>query len=269
MSPTATPTRPAPGLPRSRWGMDPRIRDRRTAVTREQGRRRLRIVLGALVVVAALVGVWFLLHTPLFSARRFSVTGNVHETVAQVVAQSGLAAHPPLLDINASQAAARLEGLPWVQSATVRVAWPDSVHITVVEEVPKLEMAEASGQWASLSDDGRVLALSAARPPGLVTLAGPQPAGAVGTVLGGRDQPGLAVATSLPPSFVAQVTQVTVEPAGWVQLSMTTPIAVDIGTATELAAKYEDITSILAGATLHDGAVIDVSVPGAPTVTGG
>jgi hypothetical protein len=74
------------------------------------------------------------------------------------------------------------------------------------------------------------------------------------------------VASTLPASFAAQVTGVTVEAAGWVQLSMSTPIAVDIGSATELPAKYEDVSSILAGATLHNGDVIDVSVPDAPTV---
>ncbi len=77
------------------------------------------------------------------------------------------------------------------------------------------------------------------------------------------------MASSLPASFAAQVTQVTVEPAGWVQLALTTPIVVDIGTAAELTAKYEDVSSILSGATLHNGDVIDVSVPDAPTVSAG
>ena len=66
------------------------------------------------------------------------------------------------------------------------------------------------------------------------------------------------------------MTAVTVEPAGWVQLALTTPI---VGRhrhrPTELTAKYEDVSSILAGATLHNGDVIDVSVPDAPTVTPG
>ena len=88
-------------------------------------------------------------------------------------------------------------------------------------------------------------------------------------MLPARDAAGLRVATTLPASFAAQVTGVTVEPAGWVQLAMTTPILVDIGSATQLTAKYEDVSSILAGATLHNGDVIDVSVPQAPTVTPG
>ena len=87
-------------------------------------------------------------------------------------------------------------------------------------------------------------------------------------MLPASDDAGLDVASTLPASFAAQVTGVTVEPAGWVQLSMTTPIAVDVGAATQLTAKYEDVSSILAGAKLHNGDVIDVSVPDAPTVTG-
>ena len=102
--------------------MDPRISARRTAVIREQGRRRLIIAGIALGVVALVVGGWFLLHTPLFSARSVTVTGNVHETAAQVVAQAGLAGQPPLLDVNTGAAAARLEQLPWVRTATVHVS---------------------------------------------------------------------------------------------------------------------------------------------------
>jgi len=249
--------------------MDPRISARRTAVQREQGRRRLRvlaIVAGALMV---LVGAWFVLHTPLFGARSVTVTGNTHETAAQVVAQAGLADHPPLLDIDAGAAAARIEELPWVRTATVGVSWPDGVHIVITEETPRLVVSVGAGSWASLSDDGRVLSSSPTRPPGLLLLSVPQPPGAPGTELPAKDEAGLRVASTLPASFAAQVTTITLEPAGWVQLALTTPILVDIGSATELTAKYEDVSSILAGATLHDGDVIDVSVPDAPTVTPG
>lgn len=248
--------------------MDPRISARRTAVLRDQGRRRFRILMFGLGGTALLIGVWFLLHSPIFAARAVTVTGNVHESAAQVIEQAGLAGEPPLLDVHAGAVAARVERLPWVRSASVVVSWPDGVRITVKEETPRLVVSEAAGRWATLSASGRVLGLSTVRPPGLVVLTVPQPPGAPGSVLPARDDAGLDVAATLPLSFAAQVTAVTVEPAGWVQLSMTTPIAVDIGTATQLTAKYEDVSSILAGATLHNGDVIDVSVPDAPTVTG-
>ena len=248
--------------------MDPRISARRTAVIREQGRRRLRILAFGAAGTAVLIGAWFLLHTPLFGARAVTVSGNVHESAAQVIDQAGLASHPPLLDVDAGATAARIEQLPWVRSASVSVDWPDGVRIRITEETPRFAVSEAGGHWATVGADGRVLAVSVAREDGLLLLTVPQPPSAPGSVLAARDEAGLDVASTLPASFAAQVSGVTVEPAGWVQLSMTTPIAVDIGTATQLTAKYEDVSSILAGATLHNGDVIDVSVPDAPTVTG-
>jgi hypothetical protein len=249
--------------------MDPRISARRTAVIKQQGRRRLIVVGVALGVSLLVVGGWFLVHTSLFSARSVSVTGNVHETTALVVAQAGLAGHPPLLDVDAGAAAARLEQLPWVRAATVHVSWPDGVHIAVTEETARFTASTPAGKWELLSNDGRVLGDAATRPPGLLLLTVPEPPGVPGTVLSTKDAPGLRVASSLPASFVGQVTGVTVEPAGWVQLALTTPVVVDIGNAVELTAKYEDVSSILAGASLHNGDVIDVSVPDAPTVTSG
>ena len=177
--------------------MDPRLSARRTAVRREQGRRRFRVVVVAAAGLGCLVGAWFLVHTPLFSARSVTVTGNVHETAAQIVAQAGLASHPPLLDVDAGAAAARLEQLPWVRSASVQVSWPDGVHIAVTEETPRLVVAAPDGRWDSLSADGRVLAESATRPPGLLLLTVPQAPGAPGTVLSGKDAAGLRVASTL------------------------------------------------------------------------
>jgi cell division septal protein FtsQ len=249
--------------------MDPRISARRTAVTKEKGRRRLRVVVIGLAGTGCLVAGWFLLHSSLFSARSLTVTGNVHESAAQVEAQAGLAGHPPLLDVNTGAAASAVEQLPWVRSATVHVSWPDGVQIQVTEDVPRLVVSQPDGHWDTVSADGRVLSVSTSRPPGLILLTVPQAPGAPGSAISARDEPGLRVASTLPASFAAQVTAVTVEPAGWIQLAMTTPILVDIGSATELTAKYEDVSSILAGATLHNGDVIDVSVPDAPTVTPG
>jgi len=252
-----------------RHSIDPRMWARRQAVQRAQGQRRLRVLVVALAGTALLVGGFFVLHTPIFSARSITVTGNAHESAAQVVAQAGLAGEPPLLDVNAGEAAARIDALPWVRTAAVHVSWPDGVHIEVTEETPRFEATTPAGGWAVLSDDGRVLATSTTRPPGLLLLTVPVAPGAPGSTLSAKDAAALEVAATLPPSFSGQVTGVTVEAAGWVQLAMTTPIAVDIGTPAELTTKYEDVSSILAGATLHNGDVIDVSVPDAPTVTAG
>ena len=267
-TPTRTPP-PRPAADRPSGGgkaIDPRISARRTAVIRERGRRRLRIILTGIAVIVAVVGAWFVLQSPLFSARSVTVVGAVHESAAQVKAVSGLSSHTPLIDVDRGAVSARIEQLPWVKSAAVAVSWPDGVRITLTEETPLVAVPEADGHWATVSADGRVLQVTTARPAGLRSLSVPQTPGAPGSGLPTRDRVGLLIATTLPPSFAAQVTGVTVEPAGWVQLAMTTPIVVNIGSGTQLEAKYEDVSSILSGATLQSGDVIDVSVPRAPTV---
>lgn len=251
-----------------RGRMDPRIRARRVAVTRQHGRRRLWAALSAVALVALGAGTWFLLHSAVFSARVVTVIGATHETAAQVEAAGGLSVHPPLLDVSTAAVAEKIEALPWVQTARVTLHWPDGVRIAITERTPRLTAPEAGGQWAELSADGRVLATVPARPAGLMLFDAPAPVGPPGSALGASADAGLDVAATLPASFAAQVTEVKVEPGGWVQLALTTPVVVDIGSASQLHAKYEDVTAILAGAPLTVGDVIDVSVPKAPTVTG-
>jgi cell division protein FtsQ len=269
VSPTTTRPRPSPGgPPRPRAKIDPRISARRTEVTRQQGRRRLRLAGIVLAVVVVLFGVWSLLHSSLFSASAVTVVGATHETAAQIESVAGLTTHPPLLDVNAGAMEKGIERLPWVRSAAVSVHWPDGVRVAVTERVPYLVVTTAGGQWAEVDATGRVLADVATRPPGLLELTAPQAPGVPGTTLGAADQVGLRIAASLPLSFRAQVTEVKVESADFVQLAMTTPILVDLGDASQLHAKYEDVSAALAGVTLHVGDTIDVSVPKAMTVTG-
>jgi cell division septal protein FtsQ len=269
VSPTTTRSRPTSGgPPRPGAGIDPRISARRTEVSRQLGRRRLRVAAVVVAVVAVLFGVWSLLHSSVFSVRAVTIVGATNETASQIEAAAGLATHPPLLNLNTGTAAAAIERLPWVRTATVSTHWPDGVRVAVTERVPDLVMPAAAGQWAEVDADGRVLADVTTRPPGLLEMVGPQAPGRPGAMLGPGDQLGLRIASTLPPSFRAQVTEVTIESAGFLQLAMTTPILIDLGDATQLHAKYEDISAALAGATLHDGDIIDVSVPKAMTVTG-
>ncbi len=251
-----------PGTP-----IDPRIKERRVAVTRRQGRRRLMILLVALAVAALVVGGWLLLHSSLFSAKVVTVKGSTHATATQVIDAGGLDDHPALLGLDPGAVAARIEALPWVASATVSRSWPDGVVVTVVERTPAAAVARSGGGWALIDRTGRVLADVATPPTDVVHLSVPTEPGAPGTTLAPADGDGLAVAASLPAAFAAQVAAVNVVAGGGVQLVLTTPLTVQLGNATQLHAKYEDIASLLAGAALHAGDVIDVSVPESPTVT--
>ena len=189
MSPTRTAPRPARRAAGSRSpAARPAHRQRRAAVTRRRGRRRLVVVVCLAALAAAAVGGWFLVHSRWLSARVVTVVGSVHTPPAEI-AVAGLAGHPPMVDVDPGAAAARLERLPWVRSATVQRQWPDGVRVTVVEETPVAALAPpagdpggagASGAWALVDRDGRVLADRPAPPAGLVRLETPARPGAPG-----------------------------------------------------------------------------------------
>jgi len=333
--------------------MDPRIRERRTAVTREAGRRRRRILLVAVAVVVVVVLGWLFLHTKVLAARAITVVGSSHTSAATIVATAGLDGHPPMIDVNAGAAAARLEQLPWVDTATVTRQWPDGVRIVITERTPVAAVSTTattgqvpagqapagqapagqggSGQgqgagrsattvapagaevttttaaptttttapaaggsttatttqgtqsqstqtqgattqgtagWALVDRAGRVLADTASPPAGLVHLVAPVTPGPPGTALR-AGQPGLRVAATLPKAFAGQVAEVDVDAAGQVNLKLTSPLTVDLGTTVQLHLKYEDVAALLAGAHLSDGDVLDVTAPTSPMVTGG
>jgi cell division protein FtsQ len=248
--------------------MDPRIEERRAAVARRQGRRRLAGLLAVVLVLVLAVDGWLVLHSRLFSVRVVHVAGAVHTPAGQVLAAAGLADQPAELSLDTAAVAARVEGLPWVARATVTRDWPDGASIVVTERVP-VAAVSGPGGWAEVDRTGRVLAWVTTPPAGLVHVGGQWAAGPAGTEVPALADAALEVAASLPPAFAGQVTEVVAQTTGQVDLALSSPVTVDLGTATQLRAKYEDVAAILAGATLHAGAVIDVSVPDSPVVTGG
>jgi cell division septal protein FtsQ len=114
---------------------DPRIRERRVAVARAAGRRRLRFVLAGAGFMVLAVGALMALHSSLFSARHISVYGSAGLSRHEVILTSGLSGDPPLIDVNPARAAANLEQLPTVAKASVTVRWPDSVDIRLTGRV--------------------------------------------------------------------------------------------------------------------------------------
>jgi cell division protein FtsQ len=254
--------------------MDPRIRQRRVAVLRSRGRRRLHWVLagvGSLVLVAAVVA---LLQTPLFSARAITVTGVHPETgTATIVAAAGLERHPPLISLNPGAVAGRVESLPFIATASVSRHWPDGVQITVTEREPVLQMAGPGASWSVLDGHGRTLRVGPARLPGLVVLivhtaSGGVPPAAVGHSLPASASAGLLVCRSLPKAFSGQVVSVTVAADASIGLALNSGINVLLGTSADLTAKFEDVAAIIAHGALHPTSTIDVSVPESPTVSG-
>lgn len=242
------------------------MQERRADVLRQQARHRLRRALVTLGFCLVAVAGWAVLHSRVFGARAVTVVGAPPGEQSAVVQAAGLGGAPPLLDVGAANAAA-VERLPWVATATVTRHWPDGVRIVVTRRTPVAVVAEASPStgFAEVDRDGRVQATVPAPPPGLVQVTGTAAPGPPGTTLaGGRSA--LAVASSLPKAFAAQVSRVQEGPGGDVTLQLTSSITVNLGSTSDLRAKYEDVAALLAGATLAKGDVIDVSAPSTPVV---
>jgi cell division septal protein FtsQ len=70
--------------------IDPRIAARRDAVKTEKRRRRGRWWLVAAIVIAVLVGAWFITRTALLDVDRIEVRGAVLTTADEIIAISGL-----------------------------------------------------------------------------------------------------------------------------------------------------------------------------------
>ncbi len=253
--------------------IDPRIHERRVAIRRDQGRRRLRWAVGLATAAAVVIGGWGLLHTGPFDARVVTVTGaHPHTSGAAIVAAAGLGGHPPLVSVDPGTVAARVEALPFIATAQVGRHWPDGLTIAVTERVPSLTMAGPGTSWSILDGSGRTLEVVPSRPVGVMDLVvhgatgvlAPPP---VGHTLPAAARPGLAVVRTVPLAFSAQVVSVTASPDGTLALALNSGITVRLGTLTDMVAKYEDVAAVIAHGSLQGATVIDVSVPQSPAVS--
>jgi cell division protein FtsQ len=258
----------SPRTARSGATEDARLAARRRAARRERLRWPLRIGVGVAVLVALGAGAWALLHTRWFSATTIEVSGISHETAAQVIAAAGLESHPALISIDPGQAAQGVERLPWVKTATVELRWPHTVRITGTQRTPS-GAVQHQGRWLLIDPEGRILESTPGRPFNQPEVVLPSvPTGTPGAFLGPQAQPASLVAGTLPTAFRSQVASVIGHRDGTVSLQLSAPVRIELGPPTELVPKYRDVASVIAGATLHPGDVLDVSVPQAPTISG-
>ncbi len=263
ISDTTIGAEPAPG---ERLRMDPRIRERRVAVRRDEGRRRLRILLITGSVVAAFGVAYGATRSPLFDVDRVVVQGARHTTPAEIEQAAGLRARVALADIDPVSSARTIEGLPWVKDAVVSRQWPGTVKVRLVERAPVAALPAAAGGWALVDGTGRVVTNVEAPPPGMVTVAGPAAPG-VGDQLPDVTRAPLAVLDHLPPSLGERVNGLTVADDGSVDVHATGLPVVRFGPPTQVREKVVALETLVAKADLRRVEAIDVRVPTAPVLT--
>ena len=132
-------------------------------------RQRLwRIALCTLAAAGLLGGAaWALFGPQLLVVRSVVVTGTRLVPRAEVLAAAGIRPGTPLIRLNTTQIAARVDTIMQVRSARVSRSWPDRVVIVIQERAPVLALTAPDGGYALVDADGVVVRWAARRPAGL------------------------------------------------------------------------------------------------------
>jgi cell division protein FtsQ len=254
----------APAAKRPRASIDPRIRERRVAVVRAQGRRRLRWLI-AIAVFGIVVAVgWLVIHSPLLDVDHVRVTGTQLVAPGDVRRASGISAGDALLFVDTGAAERRVEQLPWVDAASVERRLSGELVVRVTERRPAVWARRAPDSVALIDGRGRVLADAPEAPPELPELSGLATLPPVGKGIAPRAAVG--VLGQLPPELVGRVARV-VSDGRAVTLQLRDGPELRLGPPTRVPAKARAVLAVLGTITDGPPAYVDVRVPSAP-VTG-
>lgn len=137
-------------------GIEPRLRQRRAAVRKAKGRKRLRWAVAAVAAVLVVVGALAALGSSMFSIDDVSVSNAVYSRDELAPIVDDLTGEPTL---RADTAAfeERIEGIPWVDEARVDTKFPDSASIEIRERVPAATFRGGDGRFRVIDSEGRVL----------------------------------------------------------------------------------------------------------------
>jgi cell division protein FtsQ len=241
--------------------IDPRIRERRIEVKREAGRKRLRVVLGAIVAFVVIGTGYLTVESPLLDVDHIRVTGVQHLDAAAVERAAGVQPGAPLLRADTRAVAARIEALPWVASAKVSRALPATLRITVTERVPVAWVRRDDAHVVLLAADGTAIVDTDAPPAGLVEIRGARRIPATGARLTPARAAGAAAA--MPPELAARVVAVDVT-ADATTLVLGGGAEVRLCTATDLAAKGAAAVAVMQQLGDRSFSYVDVCVPQSP-----
>jgi cell division septal protein FtsQ len=143
----------------------PKPLGRHAAKAAISGRRAVLLVSVALATAVLAYGIVRQLHDPKFDAVIAGVSGAVHQSPADIVAAAGLSPSQSAWLINRQAVQRRIEALPWIKRASLAVAWPNRVEITVTERVPVAAVqiganGAVGSAYAVIDDSQRVVALT-------------------------------------------------------------------------------------------------------------
>jgi cell division protein FtsQ len=222
------------------------------------------IVLGMLATLV-IVGAQWTLRQSYFRVQHVTVVGLHHESTTAFLNASGLMQHPSMIGLSDASLARRVSSFPWIHSVSLQKHWPNSVVVTVQENVAVAVAFNAKHVLDYVDAAGDSLGSAPLR-ANLPTLEYAHPQ-STSWPFAHAGRGAAYVASQLPRAFSSQVAVITDNANGSVTLKMTTPLTFILGPVTDLQAKFVAVASVIAHSTLQPGDVVDVTVPDELAVT--
>ncbi len=267
--------------------LDPRMRARRIAVIRAQGRRRLHVLAGAVGIVLVAAAGWGISRTPLLDVDRITVTGVDPAKRAEILESSTLSAGLPMLFLDVDEAERSVASLPWVRGARVWKDWPATVRIAVEPRVPAALVPATGGRTAMIDAYGYAIGWAPA-PAALEGSAGGADlsglrvdvphvrvdlphvsvpfSGQLGDIHTAADGP-LSLVAAMPDDLRAWIETITLDPArDRIGLELVGDATVMLGEPVLIDDKVSALRAVLASADLECITEIDLTMPDIATV---
>jgi len=224
---------------------------RRTGARRKP-LRSWRVAFFALALAGLVAAVaWALLGSWLLVVRSVVVTGTRLVPASEVLAVAGVDRGTPLIWVNVSRVAARIETIRQVQSAQVTRDWPDRVVIVVRERSSALAVTAPGGGFDLVDPSGVIVRWAVRRPADLPLYLVPVPGTAVTSLRGDPDlAAAAAVLGELPAPLRHAVGSVSAPSPDQVTLQLSGGITVLWGDASDAARKAR-VLNVLMQAHAH------------------
>jgi cell division protein FtsQ len=244
--------------------IDPRFEERRLAVAKAAGRRKLRWIVAGAVVVLLLVGASLLVRAPFLSVTEVTVSGATYTDPGALQAIVASIDGEPMLLLDEGALEARLEALPWVRRARVQRDWPQGVTIELAERTPLAVYGGADGLWHVVDTDGVVVAKLEGRPVDVLLLVGEGPVLEPGQRVPEHLDGAVRVARALPPTLKARTGEMAVDADGNLELHLQPQGTVLLGPPDAIRDKLIAALTVLGKLDPASVGVVDVRAPADP-----
>jgi cell division protein FtsQ len=251
--------------------IDPRMRARRIGVLRSLGRRRLRVVAAAGLVVVLGAGAVVILKSPLLSVKQVRLDGAAYVDRTRLAELVADLRGTPLVDVDTGAVEDALEADPWVKRARVERDWLSGVRLDIVERVPVATFMGEDQGWRIVDSSGAVIATlePGHKPLDVVTIqaGAPGPDLAPGAFATGPLATAAAIAPRLPDRLYAALDHVAVADDGSVELVLVGDGRIVLGRPERLRDKLISSMVAIDSVELDQIEVLDVSTPERPVLT--